>query len=51
MQAEEAAKKNKELRQKAEARIAAALEANAAALQQRCTAFREKQALIEQRAL
>lgn len=51
MQAEEIAKKNEELRQKAEARITAALEANAAALLQRRAAFGEKQALTEQRAL
>lgn len=50
-QAVETAKRNEELRRRAEARIAAALEANAAALQQRRAAFGEKQALTEQRAL
>lgn len=51
LQAEETARKNGEIRSKAEARIAAALEANAAALQQRRAAFDEKQALTEQRSL
>ena len=51
LQAEETARKNGEIRSKAEARITAALEANAAALQQRRAAFDEKQALTEQRSL
>ncbi len=51
LQAEETAKRNEELRQRAEARIAAALEANAEALRQRRAAFGEKQALTEERAL
>ena len=50
-QAEETAKRNEEIRSKAEARIAAALEANAAVLQQRRAAFDEKQALTKQRSL
>ncbi|CAL5222381.1 g4737 [Coccomyxa viridis] len=50
-QAEETFKRNGELRQRAEARIAAALEANAEALRQRRAAFGEKQALTEERAL
>ena len=50
-QAEETAKKNEVLRAKAEARIAAALEANAASLQHRRAAFDEKQALTTQRSL
>ena len=51
LQAEETAKRNEELRQRAEARIAAALAANAAALHQRRAAFGEKQALTEERAM
>lgn len=51
MQAEESAKRNEELRQRAEARIAAALKASAETLRQRRMAFGEKQALNEERAL